>query len=53
MNLDLDPKEWKSEPRPHEPFWGPNGAKRLLIFLAFIVVVAVVKHAYRNWPNWP
>jgi hypothetical protein len=52
MQIDLEPKDWKSQPRKGEPFFGSN--KWLWLRMVVLIVISgVILDAYRNWPNWP
>ncbi len=40
--IDLNPKEWKTEPRPGEPFFGPGLPEAVAYLVGFAVVFSVL-----------
>lgn len=46
--LDLNQREWKSEPRPGEPIFGP-GLPKVIPYLIWLVIVVCVTHYFRYY----
>jgi hypothetical protein len=40
--IDLNPKEWKTEPRPGEPIFGPGLPQAVAYILGLVIVFSVL-----------